>query len=300
MTEKTEQEIKEERKQKRLDKWFQDTIAPARAGVDTSPILKNESVIKKGIELSEIYWYSPEQLKENPLNAYAPLSDDELLELMEDIKEKGIIVSLIAKKIGNEMILLCGHNRRRAAARLKLPKVPVQLILSPLTPKLEKEIMHSENDLRRGGSWSKEKKIEFILEHFADNLSKDNRGGDRKSKPSQDQKFNELLLDDPKNMAKIIEESSKGNITEGTAKRLLSEIKKKKLVKKEKPSISKSSILSDLSQKEKAKVMALIKSYQLDTKEIEAMKKQITLKEERLKKLKIEIKKFGNPNILLS
>ena len=101
-------------------------------------------------------------------------------------------------------------------------------------------------------------------------------------------------------MAKIIEESSKGNITEGTAKRLLSEIKKKKLVKKEKPSISKSSILSDLSQKEKAKVMALIKSYQLDTKEIEVLKKQISLKEEKLRKLKVEIKKFGNPNILLN
>ena len=300
MTGKTEQEIKEERKQKRLDKWFQDTIAPARAGVDTSPILKNESVIKKGIELSEIYWYSPEQLKENPLNTYAPLSDDELLELMEDIREKGIIVSLIAKKIGDEMILLCGHNRRRAAARLKLPKVPVQLILSPLTPKLEKEIMHSENDLRRGGSWSKEKKIEFILEHFGEDLSKDNRGGDRKSKTSQDQKFSELLLDDSKNMAKVIEESSKGNITEGTAKRLLSEIKKKKLVRKDKPIVTKASIISELSPKEKIKVTALIKSYQMDTKEIETLKKQIVIKEEKLRKLKVEIKKFGNPNILLN
>jgi ParB-like chromosome segregation protein Spo0J len=241
-----------------------------------------------------------EQLKENPLNTYAPLSDDELSELMEDIREKGIIVSLIAKKIGNEMILLCGHNRRRAAARLKLPKVPVQLILSPLTPKLEKEIMHSENDLRRGGSWSKEKKIEFILEHFGEDLSKDNRGGDRKSKTSQDQKFSELLLDDSKNMAKVIEESSKGNITEGTAKRLLSEIKKKKLVRKDKPIVTKASILSELSPKEKIKVTALIKSYQMDTKEIETLKKQIVIKEEKLRKLKVEIKKFGNPNILLN
>ena len=46
--------------------------------------------------------------------------------------------------------------------------------------------------------------------------------------------------------------------------------------------------------------MALIKSYQLDTKEIEVLKKQISLKEEKLRKLKVEIKKFGNPNILLN
>lgn len=298
MATKTEEQLKAERKEKRLNNWFAETIAPTRPGVDTAPIQKNETIVNIGIELSEIYWFNPGSLKENPLNSYAPLADDELQELMNDIKEKGILVSLIAKKVNNELILLCGHNRRRAAIRLNLTKVPVQLILSPLTPKLEKEIMHSENDLRRGGNWSKEKKIEFILENFGSELSKDNRGGDRKSKASEDQRFNELLNIDSRNVAKLIEESSKGNITEGTAKRLISEIKTKNLVKPKKVT-SKASILSELNAKEKTKVLTLIKTYSSDAKEIESLKRQIAQKEEKLKKLKLEIKKFGNPKVLL-
>lgn len=174
---------------------------------------------KFSISLSQIEKLSPETLSPHPKNPYLALDEDELKELIKDIKEKGVLVPLIIRP---DNTLLCGHNRLKASLQAGLDEVPVQTVISKLTPDLEQEIMKSENDRRRGGNWSKEKKKEFIQKNFKDEIAKDNRGGNRKTK---DQKFTEPLIG-KKNLAKDIAEKSRGKIPEGTAKRLLSEIKK--------------------------------------------------------------------------
>ena len=47
----------------------------------------------------------------------------------------------------------------------------LQRILSPLTDVLEREIMESENDRRRGGNWSRAEKERFIRENFGEELT---------------------------------------------------------------------------------------------------------------------------------
>ena len=172
-----------------------------------------------GLRLSAIEYLRPERLRPNPLNDYPPLDEDEFRELKEDIEEKGVLVSLMARPDG---VLLCGHNRLRAAQALKLPLVPVQIVMSPLTPELEREIMKSENERRRGGGWSREKKLDFIREHFGDSLGVPSaRGGNRGNQHTGGRQSS-------LNLATEIEKKSRGRITEGTAKRLVSELRKAK------------------------------------------------------------------------
>ncbi len=119
--------------------------------------------------------------------------------------------------------IVCGHNRHRAAGEAGLERVPVQQILSPLSVELEKDIMKSENDRRRGGRWSKEQKEKFIKENFAQEMNRDNRGVNR----SVSGKFNELSVAGSVDLAKKIEKQSRGKITSGTAKRIIADLRKK-------------------------------------------------------------------------
>ena len=98
---------------------------------------------------------------------------------------------------------------------------PAQQILSELTPDLERDIMKSENDRRRGGQWSKERKEKFIRENFGDEIHVDKRGGDRKS-----QNFNEGLKES-QSLATRIEKQERGKIAKGTADRLIADLRKK-------------------------------------------------------------------------
>lgn len=209
----------EERLQREVEK-FRSNIAVPRPGTSSS-LQTDLPVIKKhGIELSDVLYVSPQNLKPNPLNDYPPLAEDELAELVRDIKEKGILVPLISRL---DDVLICGHNRLTAAIRAELEKVPVQRVLSALTTALEQEIMKSENDRRRGGRWTKEQKEEFIQKHFAEAIERANHGGDRKSKAVQDQSS--------MNLDREIEKKSRGKVTAGTAKRLVAKIRKEKTQK---------------------------------------------------------------------
>lgn len=186
---------------------------------------EREVFVKRGLELSDLQYIRPQELKPNPLNDYPPLAEDEMAELRTDIGSKGVLVPLIARV---DNVLLCGHNRLAAALALELERVPVQRILGTLTPELEKDIMKSENDRRRGGKWSREKKEQFILEHFGEQLAKDKRGGDHTSVAAKEQKFNESLLSDTQNIAVAIEKKSRGRIARGTAQRLVTKLRKQK------------------------------------------------------------------------
>jgi ParB-like chromosome segregation protein Spo0J len=279
------------------------------------------------IDLSGILWIDPERLRENPHNEYPPLSGEELLELARDIAEKGVLVPLIVRV--SEDVLICGHNRRRASIEAKEPKVPVQRVLRLLSEEEEREIMRSENDRRRGGSWSKERKEGFIREHFGERLEEDNRGAHKRlnSKKfselleTENKKFNELLIgenvnvadqgsvnletagkkfteplaDQPANLAKEIEEKSKGNITEGTAKRIIAGMRKEK--KRETPVALRETEKASLSEKDRRRGEKL--AIQLKTlRQTRALleEKLARLKEEE-KRMVRELKTIGQPEL---
>lgn len=213
------QKKREERRKREVEK-FKANIAIPRPGTSSSQPLVLPVLEKHGVELSDILYLPLADLRDNPLNDYPPLPEDELEELTQDIREKGILVPLIAKLDGT---LVCGHNRKAAGLRAGVDRAPVQQILSPLSAALEKDIMKSENDRRRGGRWSKEQKEKFIQENFAQEISTDNRGLNR----SDVRKFNELSQAGTADLAKKIEKQSRGKITSGTAKRIVADLRKK-------------------------------------------------------------------------
>lgn len=214
----------EQKAKKREDRFnrevqkFNENIAIPRPGTSGVQITDLPALDKHGIELSDILYLTLADLRDNPLNEYSPLPDDELAELTEDIRQKGILIALIVKQDGT---IVCGHNRKRAGIAAGLVRGPAQQILSELTPDLERDIMKSENDRRRGGQWSKERKEKFIRENFGDEIHVDKRGGDRKS-----QNFNEGLKES-QSLATRIEKQSRGKIAKGTADRLIADLRKK-------------------------------------------------------------------------
>jgi len=66
--------------------------------------------------------------------------------LMADIKKRGILVALVAKRDGT---LLAGHNRLLCARMLKMKTVPVQYVAGHITEKDELEYIIKDNLLRR-------------------------------------------------------------------------------------------------------------------------------------------------------
>ncbi len=237
---------------------------------------------KERLELSGILWLSPEQLQENPYNDYPPLSGEELMELAKDIAEKGVLVPLIVRV--SEDVLICGHNRRRASIEAKEPKVPVQRVLRLLSEEEERDIMKSENDRRRGGNWSKEKKEEFIREHFGEQLESVTHGGIRGNQYTGGQSS--------LNLASEIEKKSRGKITEGTAKRIVSGMRK------EKPAVSKSSPKkSSLSEKDKKrgeKLALHLKTLKQTREKLEEKLNNVKTEEKRVLK---ELKSIGQPEL---
>ncbi len=213
--EKSKEQKREEKLQRDIEK-FKANIAIPRPG--TGSVSTDLPVLEKhGIELSDILYLTLADLRDNPLNEYPPLPDDELAELTEDIRQKGILIALIVKQDGT---IVCGHNRKRAGIAAGLVRGPAQQILSELTPELERDIMKSENDRRRGGQWSKEQKEKFIREKFGAELATDNRGAHKKAGKN----FSEVLGG---NLAARIEKQSRGRITKGTADRIVADLRKK-------------------------------------------------------------------------
>lgn len=258
----------------------------SRSGASIEP----QDSLKAGrdrIELSGILWIDPEQIKENPYNDYPPLTGEELLELAKDIAQKGVLVPLIVRV--SEDVLICGHNRRRASIEAKEPKVPVQRVLRLLTEEEEREIMKSENDRRRGGNWSKEKKEEFIREHFGDVIHNVSHGGNRGNQYTGGQ--------GSMNLATEIKKKSRGNITEGTAKRIVSDMRKEKVsIAPEKcfvPESGKTS-LSEKDRKRGEKLALHLKMLRETRGKLE--EKLASVKEEEKRVVK-ELKSIGQPEL---
>jgi len=294
---------KEQKKEIRLDKAaekFSENLKVKRPGFgnfSSQPgkekkhpeIQKDIKVSDTRIELSEILWIEVENLAENPFNDYPPLSEEETVELAGDIREKGVLIPLIIRM--SESVIICGHNRKRACILAEEKRVPVQRVLRILTEKEEREIMKSENDRRRGGYWSREKKEEFIREHFSDRLEVDNRGGDRKSEKRTDQNFNEVLKNKPVNLASEIEKKSRGKITKGTADRILSRMRKEKKVS------SGGKLKSGISEKDRKKGEKLVLQLTTIRKTREILENKLSKAKEEEKRLLKELKNIGQPEL---
>lgn len=228
LSEEEKQRRAEARKAKEKAELQEAASRGSRPGMNSyrSETGSNEEITKKfDLELSPIEHLAPATLEPNPGNPYPALSPEELEELSSDVASKGVMIPLIARPDG---VLVCGHNRLRAALQAGLETVPVQTLTRPfpLPPALEREIMKSENDRRRGGNWNAQKKREFVEQNFKEQLEKDRRGGDRKSGKPIKSSIEPLIGGG--SLAEEISMKSKGEISPGTAKRIVADIRKEK------------------------------------------------------------------------
>lgn len=69
-----------------------------------------------------------QRVKANPRQPRKDFREDELMELVESIREHGIIQPLTVRKIDDDYELIAGERRLRAARYLKLDRVPVYVI----------------------------------------------------------------------------------------------------------------------------------------------------------------------------
>lgn len=118
------------------------------------------------IRLRPIKQIEISKLKLNPLNKKFFKSDlgGETDQLYNDIKERGILVPLIAKTDGT---LLAGHRRFMIARELDFETVPVQFIENELTEENEKQFIVKDNVLRRHLSIEERKSFyRFLIPNF--------------------------------------------------------------------------------------------------------------------------------------
>jgi hypothetical protein len=121
---------------------------------------------KVDIKLRPIKQIEVSKLKINPLNKKFFKSDlgGETDQLYNDIKDRGILVPLIAKTDGT---LLAGHRRFMIAKELDFETVPVQFIENELTEDEEKKFIVKDNVLRRHLSAEERKSFyRFLIPNF--------------------------------------------------------------------------------------------------------------------------------------
>ena len=133
-----------------------------------------------GLPLSPVIKRPPQDLRENTLNSFSPLTGKHYERLKADIAKNGILVPLIARKDGQ---LLAGHNRLQIAKELNLGSVPVQFLETDLLPKAEQEFLIKDNLLRR--QLSPADQAIYLSELYPAEFETDMRGGDRKSEKSK-------------------------------------------------------------------------------------------------------------------
>jgi ParB-like chromosome segregation protein Spo0J len=144
--------------------------------------VETKQVEIKGVRLSDIQFVSPHKLRANPLNIafFKEESSEYFDKLRSDIKERGIIVPLVAK---TDDTLLAGHNRLRVAHELGLENVPVQYVLDVLPAEAERGFIIKDNLYRR--HFATAEWIELykkLYPNFTEQIQQETRGGGRKWK----------------------------------------------------------------------------------------------------------------------
>lgn len=213
-----------------------------------------------GMRLSDIHYVTPSELRANPMNSrlFKEESAGYFDRLRKDIREKGILNPLLATSSGK---LLAGHNRLRIAEELDLPSVPVQYVEESLSEEREKEIIIKDNLLRRQFSSSEWVQLyKQLYPNFDEEIAKENRGGDRKSKNdahvsalSEDKNGTSVVQTPSKLTAKRIAEET--GQTENAVKKHLRAYKQKKLSSPKSAVFSKPLSKATVSPKEAAKTI---------------------------------------------
>jgi ParB family transcriptional regulator, chromosome partitioning protein len=98
-------------------------------------------------ERDEIVLLDIGRLLPNPLNPRGDLNDDDVLELMRSIKEKGLLQPLLVTPQRAAFYIVAGHRRRRAAHLAGLVKLPC--IVRKYSEEEQQELMLVENIQRQ-------------------------------------------------------------------------------------------------------------------------------------------------------
>lgn len=206
---------------------------------------QNRSAVLSGMgnalkEPGDVEQWDVDKLKEHPDNSryFQPLTGVDFERLKKDIEENGMHDALIvtAKDKDGVRTVLSGHNRLRAVKALKAEdkekperweKVSVREKVFT-TKESEKGFVIRDNLLRRQLDTDQVKAL--IVEIYGAELSKDGRGGDRKSEQAKGGKSkvpNELLIPGeqpaPAPLAKRVSEDL--GISESAAKKHLAGIR---------------------------------------------------------------------------
>ena len=188
-----------------------------------------------GVKLSDVFQVEPGDLKDNDLNPelFKEETPEYFQTLEADIKERGVLVPLIARKDG---ILLAGHNRLVIARRLGLARVPVQYLESELTPDQERALVIKDNLFRRQLTQEDRLRLyKVLIPDFDELIKKETRGGTRKGQGSKEKRS--LLIEPPAGLtaAALAEKAQAAgmNVTQATAKKDLEHARKAGRPKKE-------------------------------------------------------------------
>jgi hypothetical protein len=142
--------------------------------------METKKVEIQGTRLSDVQHTLPAKLRVNPLNSdfFREESDDYFAKLRDDVRARGIIVPLLAKRDG---ILLAGHNRLRVAIELGLETVPVQFVLDTLPENAEREFIIKDNLYRRQFSTAEWIGLyKKLYPDFDEQIQQETRGGGQK------------------------------------------------------------------------------------------------------------------------
>lgn len=131
------------------------------------------------MQLSDVRQVDISELHVNATNIqyFEPETQQYFERLSEDIRKRGIIVPLVAKKDGT---LLAGHNRLSVAKKLGLRFIPVQYLQDELSLDAEKEFVIKDNLFRR--QFSQEEWVGIykqLVPDFENIIARDGRGKHR-------------------------------------------------------------------------------------------------------------------------
>jgi len=195
--------------------------------LDKVDVIREDPKPPAGVEFEPIDNVAVDLLKPHPANKalFDELPEAERARLKEDIKERGVLVPIVAKKNDKgELVILSGHRRADIARELGRVFVPVQVVKGELTEEQEREYLAKDNVLRRHLTPGKRRKL--IVALYGDELDKDRRGGDRKSEEAKIKSENFTFDRENEPLPEKIERET--GIKKDTSKRDLAHIRKER------------------------------------------------------------------------
>lgn len=172
------------------------------------------------IMLSNVKEKKTRDLQTNPLQEalYRSLTPENMAVLVENIRTLGQLNPLLVR--GN--VIIDGHQRHFAARQLNMESMDCIEVLSPspMPNELEKILMMSVNEIRRGGEYDRKFRIDFYQ-----NNPRIRRLLDQPFRPGRPSIANGKELE---SLGKIIYEESNGRIPLTTSKNDITMIRKEK------------------------------------------------------------------------